>query len=61
LEEVYLVLRGSLTVTFEDEELERPRVRLIRVPPARRRQPLNCGDKPCVVLAIGGAGKARRA
>jgi hypothetical protein len=27
------------------------------VPPARRRQLLDCGDKPCVVLAIGGAGE----
>jgi mannose-6-phosphate isomerase-like protein (cupin superfamily) len=56
-EEVYLVLRGSLTVAFEDEELELAEGQLIRVPPATRRQLLNRGTEPCVVLAIGGAGE----
>jgi mannose-6-phosphate isomerase-like protein (cupin superfamily) len=56
-EEVYLVLRGSLTVALEDEELELAEGQLIRVPPATRRQLLNRGDRPCVVLAIGGAGE----
>jgi mannose-6-phosphate isomerase-like protein (cupin superfamily) len=56
-EEVYLVLRGSLTVAFEDEELELAEGQLIRVPAATRRQLLNRGDEPCVLLAIGGAGE----
>ena len=56
-EEVYLVLRGSLTVAFEDEELDLAEGQLIGVPPATRRQLLNRGDEPCVVLAIGGAGE----
>jgi mannose-6-phosphate isomerase-like protein (cupin superfamily) len=56
-EEVYLVLRGSLTIAFEDKELELAEGQLIRVPPATRRQLLNRGDKPCVLLAIGGAGE----
>jgi mannose-6-phosphate isomerase-like protein (cupin superfamily) len=56
-EEVYLVLRGSLTVAFEGEELELAEGQLIRVPPATRRQLLNRGDTTCVVLAIGGAGE----
>jgi mannose-6-phosphate isomerase-like protein (cupin superfamily) len=56
-EEVYLVLRGSLTVAFENEELELAEGQAIRVPPATRRQLLNRGDGPCVVVAIGGAGE----
>jgi uncharacterized cupin superfamily protein len=56
-EEVYLVLRGSLTVALEDEEHELAEGQLIRVGPATRRQLLNRGDRPCVVLAIGGAGE----
>jgi mannose-6-phosphate isomerase-like protein (cupin superfamily) len=56
-EEVYLVLRGALTVAFEDEELELFEGQLIRVPPATRRQLLNRADRPCVLVAIGGAGE----
>jgi mannose-6-phosphate isomerase-like protein (cupin superfamily) len=56
-EEVYLVLHGSLTVAFGDDEVELSEGQLIRVPPATRRQLLNRGDRPCVVVAIGGAGE----
>jgi mannose-6-phosphate isomerase-like protein (cupin superfamily) len=56
-EEVYLVLRGSLTVAFESEELELAEGQAIRVPAATRRQLQNRGDRPCVVVAIGGAGE----
>ena len=56
-EEVYLVVRGSLTVAFEGEEHELAAGQLIRVPPETRRQLLNRGDEPCVVVAIGGAGE----
>jgi mannose-6-phosphate isomerase-like protein (cupin superfamily) len=56
-EEVYLVLRGSLTVAVEEEEHELAEGELIRVGPATRRQLLNRRDTPCVVVAIGGAGE----
>ena len=56
-EEVYLVLRGLLTVAFEDEEHELAEGQAIRVAPPTRRQLLNRGDRACVVLAIGGAGE----
>jgi mannose-6-phosphate isomerase-like protein (cupin superfamily) len=56
-EEVYLVLRGSLTVAFENEEVELAEGQAIRVGPPTRRQLLNRGDRPCVVVAIGGAGE----
>ena len=56
-EEVYLVLRGSLTVAFEDEEHELAAGQLMRVAAATRRQLLNRGDEPCVLVAIGGAGE----
>jgi len=56
-EEVYLVLRGSLTVAVENEELELAEGQAIRVAPSTRRQLLNRGDRPCVVVAIGGAGE----
>jgi mannose-6-phosphate isomerase-like protein (cupin superfamily) len=56
-EEVYLVLRGSLTVAFENEEIELAEGQAIGVPAATRRQLQNRGDRPCVVVAIGGAGE----
>ena len=56
-EEVYLVLRGALTVAFEDKEVELFEGQLIRLPPATRRQLLNRADRPCVLVAIGGAGE----
>jgi mannose-6-phosphate isomerase-like protein (cupin superfamily) len=56
-EEVYLVLRGSLTVAFEDEEHQLTAGQLIRVAPETRRQLLNRGAEPCVLVAIGGAGE----
>jgi mannose-6-phosphate isomerase-like protein (cupin superfamily) len=56
-EEVYLVLRGRLTVAFEDEERELGEGELLRVAPETRRQLVNRGDGPCVVVAIGGAGE----
>jgi mannose-6-phosphate isomerase-like protein (cupin superfamily) len=56
-EEVYLVLRGRLTVVFEDEERELSEGQLLRVAPETRRQLVNRGDGACVVVAIGGAGE----
>jgi uncharacterized cupin superfamily protein len=56
-EEVYLVLRGTLTIVSEDGEYELGAGRLMRVAPGVRRQLVNLGDAPCVVVAIGGAGE----
>jgi quercetin dioxygenase-like cupin family protein len=56
-EEVYLVLQGTLTVLCEGEEHELGRGQLLRVAPDVRRQLVNGGDDPCVVVAIGGAGE----
>jgi mannose-6-phosphate isomerase-like protein (cupin superfamily) len=56
-EEVYLVLRGTLTVVTESEEHEITEGRMMRVAPEVRRQLVNAGDVPCVVLAIGGSGE----
>ena len=56
-EEVYLVLRGRLTVVFEDEERQLGEGQLLRVAPETRRQLVNRGDGVCVLVAIGGAGE----
>jgi mannose-6-phosphate isomerase-like protein (cupin superfamily) len=56
-EEVYLVLRGTLTVIFESEERELSEGQLLRVSPEVRRQLLNRRSEPCVLVAIGGAGE----
>lgn len=52
-EEVFLVLRGSLTVRFETSESVVPTLCLIRVPPMVKRQLRNDQDERCVFLALG--------
>jgi quercetin dioxygenase-like cupin family protein len=54
-EEVYLVLRGTLTVEIEGEARDLAEGELARVAPDVRRRLVNLGPGPCVVLAIGGA------
>jgi uncharacterized cupin superfamily protein len=56
-EEVYLVLGGVLTVAFEDGEHELRGGQLMRVAPEVRRQLVNRGPDPCVIVAIGAAGE----
>jgi mannose-6-phosphate isomerase-like protein (cupin superfamily) len=56
-EEVYLVLRGELTLAFEDEELRVGEGEVVRVAPEVRRRVMNRGDVPVVAVAIGGAGE----
>jgi quercetin dioxygenase-like cupin family protein len=56
-EEVYIVLRGELTLGFEGEELRVAEGEAVRVAPDVRRRLMNRGDAPVVVLAIGGAGE----
>ncbi len=55
-EEVYVVLRGTLTVLLEDDEHDLGVHDLIRVAPDVRRQLVNRGDEPVAFLALGGAG-----
>ena len=55
-EEVYLVLRGRLTVEVEREERDLAEGELLRVGPELRRRILNRGPDACLVLALGGAG-----
>lgn len=56
-EEVYLVLRGTLTLEVEAEERDLAEGELARVGPEVRRRLLNRGPAPCVVLAVGGDGE----
>jgi uncharacterized cupin superfamily protein len=55
-EEVYVVLEGELTVQLEAEAYRLGPDDVMRVGPAVRRQLLNAGEEPAVVLAFGGSG-----
>lgn len=55
-EEVYLVLRGTLSLLIEGEERRLGIGDVARVAPAVRRQLANSGEGACVVVALGGAG-----
>jgi quercetin dioxygenase-like cupin family protein len=54
-EEVYLVLSGTLTLELEGKAHRLPRGYAVRVAPQVRRQLVNAGAEPLVLLAIGGA------
>jgi uncharacterized cupin superfamily protein len=56
-EEVYLVMRGTLTLVSEQDEHSLEEGRLMRVAPDVRRQLVNRGNTPCVVVALGAAGE----
>lgn len=56
-EEVYLVLRGTLTLEVEGEEQDLVEGDLARIGPEVRRRLVNRGPGLCVVLALGGAGE----
>ena len=56
-EEVYLVLKGRLTVELEGEEHDLVEGDLVRVGPELRRRLVNRGPDVCLVLALGGAGE----
>jgi len=58
-EEVYLVLRGRLSLIVEGEELELGEGELVRVAPDLRRQLVNRGPERVVLLAMGGEGEHR--
>jgi len=55
-EEIYVVLRGVLTLVTEDGELEAGEGELVRVAAPVRRQLVNRGARPVLLLAIGAAG-----
>ena len=56
-EEVYLVMRGTLTLEVEGEPRDLAEGDLVRVAPELRRQLVNRGPGTCVVLAVGAAGE----
>lgn len=56
-EEVYLVLDGELTLTMEGTDHVLGRGLLCRVPGPVRRQLVNRGSAPVVLIALGGAGE----
>ena len=53
-EEVYLVLAGRLTLSVEGEERVLGEGEMARVAPQVRRQLINRGPEPCLLLAFGG-------
>jgi mannose-6-phosphate isomerase-like protein (cupin superfamily) len=56
-EEVYVVLGGTLTLLIEGEAADHGPDQLVRVAPGVRRQLVNRGPEPLVLLALGGAGE----
>lgn len=54
-EEAYLVLEGTLTLLVENEPRELVEGDLARVGPEVRRQLVNRGTEPLLLLAVGGA------
>jgi len=56
-EEVYLVLRGTLTLVIEGEPRELGQGELARVAPNVRRVIANRGDEDVLLIALGGAGE----
>jgi len=56
-EEVYIVLAGVLSLAVGGKERDLTQGELARVAPEVRRQLVNRGPAPCVVLALGGAGQ----
>jgi mannose-6-phosphate isomerase-like protein (cupin superfamily) len=56
-EEVYLVLAGELTLGVEGAEHVLGVDRLVRIGPSARRQLVNAGKEPLVLLALGGSGE----
>jgi len=55
-EEVYVVLDGELTLALDGEERTYGAREIVRVPPIVRRQLMNRGNVPTVLLALGCSG-----
>ena len=58
-EEVFLVLRGELTILIEGEEQALAEGDLIRVAPGLKRQLVNAASEPLLLIALGGDGEHR--
>ena len=56
-EEVYIVLRGTLTLALDDGEIRVAEGEAARIAPEVRRQLVNRDPTPVVLIAIGGAGE----
>lgn len=56
-EEVYLVLKGELTLGVEGVEQLLGKDRLVRIAPGVRRQLVNASGERLVLLALGGSGE----
>ncbi len=56
-EEVYLVIRGRLTLLVEGEAVQLDEGELIRVAPRARRQLVNAGEERLVLIALGASGE----
>lgn len=56
-EEVYLVMRGVLTIETADGEMDLAEGEMARVPPHVRRRLVNRGPAVASVIALGGAGE----
>jgi mannose-6-phosphate isomerase-like protein (cupin superfamily) len=56
-EEVYLVLRGTLTLEVEGVDQDLAEGDVVRVGPEVRRRLTNRGPDLCAIIAIGGAGE----
>lgn len=54
-EEVYVVVRGTLTLLIEQEKHTLEVGDVVRVAPPARRQLVNQGTELCAILALGGA------
>jgi quercetin dioxygenase-like cupin family protein len=54
-EEIFLVLRGTLTVQLEIGETYVPRLALVRVAPMVKRQLRNDHEERCIFVALGAA------
>ena len=59
-EEVYVVLRGTLTIILDDGERSLGAGEVARVAPHVRRQLANRGEETCTLVAIGAAGTHER-
>jgi mannose-6-phosphate isomerase-like protein (cupin superfamily) len=56
-EEVYLVLGGELTLVVEGKERVFGADEVVRVAPHVRRQLVNAGTEPLLLIALGGSGE----
>jgi len=59
-EEVFIILRGTLTLEIEGTQQDIATDELVRIAPAVRRRLLNLGPGVCSMIALGAAGTHER-